>query len=487
MVCDKMAEVVDALSQKGPLLCSELTDLLVRENSKLERARIRQKVHRAYKKKSIMRLPVTFGKGEYLYYLPQETEDTLSRKIICAIKHRKRLNRIFEALRKRRIIPEWYVAKIAGVNYQVTPGRKVEPLSTLLNDLETLRLGRVVDFVYEGVNSRFLVLPSEIKNHSAFSELSKLMAQERDTVDKFITILVRSGLGRDFKKKPDFISVTTDALGECKPYLRARVQVHSKIMIDINTLWEFDNTDIDGLLDRVHTIRKEVGAYSVIVYVLANFNVSAFERANKIGWKALRPSRVSKIIHAEIVRQQGVFFFREASSANFKNIVRELQSFDELKNFGNYKSIVFEDMVRDFFDELGYLTRRRKKYYVAYDNTVTEYKPRTTSYSFEIDVLGIKNNNSLKIVVCECKHWLEPVDNQEIDEFSKKLDTLNDYYSNNQKTMVEIEGYFIGAELSPNYNTTAKTKLTVLTSEEFRIFAKRELTRISTAKHGETK
>lgn len=477
-----MVEMLEVLSRRGPLLCSELINELTKGDDEREKARIRQQVHRAYEKGSVMRTSITFGKGEYLYYLPQETEDRLFRKISCVIKRRKRLNRIYEALKKRRIIPEWHVAKIAAVNYQVAQERRVEPLTTLLNDLEILGLGRVVDFVDNGRNHRFLVLPNESENHSSFSELCKLVAQEQDTVDKFIGILVRSGLGKDFKKKPDFVSVSSDALGQCKPYLRAGVQVHSKVMIDINTLWELDDTDIDGLLDRVHVIRKEMGVYSVIVYVLANFKKSAFERVNRIGWKALRPSRLSKIIHAENVREQGVLFFREASSASFKNIVRELQSLEELKSFGNYKSIVFEDMTRDFFDEMGYSTRRRKKYYVDCDGIVSEYKSHTSTGSFEIDVFGTKNYDPQKIVVCECKHWLDPVDIEEIDEFVQKLDALNDYYRNKRKTKVEIEGYFIGSELPSDYKITSKTKLTVMTSEEFRIFAKAELARISAMK-----
>lgn len=457
-------------------MCSELVQELTKKGDRREKARARQQVHREYQRNLIQRISVTFGNGQYLYYLPQETPGRIRNKVLEVVKRRKRLNRLYEALKIRRIIPEWHAAKISGVQYQVPRRRKVESLARLLNDLEELGLGRVVEFTYHSTCHRFLVLPQDCEKKSCFEDIRRNLEKEQETINKFISVLETSGLGKNFETKPNSVSVPSDALGDCKPYLRAGVEVHSKIMIEVNTLWELQDHDIDGLLDRVHTIKKESRAYSVIVYIVADLNKTAFDRANKIGWKSLRPARVSKIIHAENVRQQGVLFFREASSAKFKNIVRELQSIDELKNLGNYKAIVFEDMVRDYFDEFGYTTRRRKKYYLNVGNKVTEHRTQTTVHDFEIDVYASKSNGVRKIVICECKHWLDPVSDKEIDRFVSKLNLLNDYYIDIEgKAKVEIEGYFIASSLPPSCKHDAKTKLTIMTSDDFQRFAKRQL------------
>lgn len=460
------------------MLSSELIEELAQGGNKRDKARVRQQIHREYQRRKIQRNAVTFGNGQYLYYCPQEAKEKIGKRILEVIKRRKRLNRLFEALRTRRIIPEWHAAKISAVHYQVLRNRKIESLARLLNDLEKLGLGRVVDFTYKGKNHRFLVLPQDCQKQACLTDICKKLEQEQETVDKFISILETSGLGKSFKAKPNSISVPSDALGDCKPYLRAGVEVRSKIMIEVNTLWELQNHDIEGLLDRVHAIRKESRAYSIIVYLLADLKKTAFDRANRIGWKPLRPARVSKLIHAENVRQQGVLFFREASPAKFKNIVRELQSLGELRNLGNYKSIVFEDMVRDYFDEFGYITRRRKKYYVNPDKEVTEFPTKTTVHDFEIDVYASKTNSVRKIVICECKHWLEAVGKEEIDKFVKKLNLLVDYYNpKGEKTKAQIEGFFIASELPPSCVYNAKTKLTVMSADDFQKHAKRELSK----------
>lgn len=470
-------EVWDLLATKGPLLGSEIAGVLgkdgVRPNT------IRQQIHRAFKNGFVQRTTVSFGKGQYLYFVPHENKGKIHRRILEVIKQRRRLNRLFEALKARRILPEWYAAKISGVCEEVPRDRKADSLSELFHDLGALGLGKVIEFKHGGENCRFLTLPSERRDDSRFERFCRRLSEEEKMIEGFFSLLESSGLGTNFEAKPDSVSAPADAIGDCKPYLRAGKQVHSKVLVEINTLWELNTWDLEGLLDRVHCIRKELDVYSVIVWIVAVLQKPALEIANKIGWKAIRPSRIERIMRIENVRRQGVLLLREAPSRKFRNIVREIRSLDDLANLGNYKSVFFESMVRGLFDSLGYVTRQRKLYYLDGENNLTEYY--TKRVAFEVDILCERSNGSKEISVCECKNWLDAIGTLEIKRFARKLEKLNDYYKKKEKeAQVDVRGYFVASEVPQDLEFKTKVDLTIMTIEEFQTYAKKELKKAAT-------
>ena len=413
------------------MLSSELIKELTKDGTKPDTAR--QRLHRAFKQNLVQRTSVSFGKGQYLYFSPQEGRSRIHKKILKAIKQRRRLSRLFEALRIRKIIPEWHAAKISGVYRYVPKKRKAESLEKLLSNLEELGLGKVVDFTSGSRKCKFLVLLKECKKivEADLKKILGTMMEEENTISRITSLIESSELGKEFAIRPTTVSVPVDALGDCKPYLRAGKEVRSKIMIEVNKMWKLNNYDLEGLLDRVHAVRKELRVYSVIVYIVADLQPSAFDWANNIGWKPLRPSRIEKITHIENMRHKGVLLLQEARPENYRNIVREIKNLDDLKNLGNYKSLWFETMVRDFFDELGYYTRGRKKYYLDDENKLTE-RP-TKKQALEIDVFGIRTKEVKELIICECKNWLEVVDAEEIKKFVRKLNKLDDYYKKRDK------------------------------------------------------
>jgi hypothetical protein len=458
------------------MLGSELVSELIHEGMLHPTAR--QVVHRAFAKRLVKRVPVSFGKGQFLYFMPDEQEGRIKTRILQVIRRRARLNRLFEALKVRRVLPKWHAAKISGVYDFVPQRRKTDSLDKLFSDMVELRLGKIVDFSYKSHNYRFLALPDEHKSLSHLGDMCERLVEDEKLMREFLSLLVSSRLGNGFRIRPTSfgspVSVPVDALGNCRPYLRANRKVDSKIMVEVNTLWELNSCDLEGLLDRVHAIRRELKVYSVIVYVVANLSPSALELANKIGWKAIRPSRVSRILRIENIRQQGVLLLREASSTRFRNIVRELRSLDDLKHLGNYKSIFFESMVRDFFDDMGYATRRRKKYYLDYNNELTERKTR--AHAFEIDVYGERPNRTTEIAICECKYWLDPVGEEEVRKFARKLNKINEYYTKKLgKMKANVHGFFIASELPSSRRHRTKALLTILTTEGFQRYVEKEL------------
>jgi restriction endonuclease Mrr/predicted transcriptional regulator len=463
--------------QKGPLLSSEIIEEL--KQNGVNRSTIRQQLNREYKKNRVDRTAVTFGKGQYIYFLPNESETRIREKILQAIKLRKRLNRLFEALKNREIIPEWHAAKISGVYGKVPIQRRIESFEKLLADLERLELGKVVDFEYKSKNYKFLVLTEKLCEfgstlYSKLKGYSEKLLYEETIINETISLLQSSGLGKRFVVRPSSVSVPVDALGDCRPYVRAGKSVSSKVMIEANTLWKLDYLDLEGLRDRVHAIRKELKVYSVIVYIIANLDAASLDLANTIGWKSIRPERLKNINKIENLRRQGVLLLKEASTERYRNIVREIRSIDDLKKLGNYRSEWFENIVRDFFDELGYHTRRRKKYY--FDNGQLSEK-RTKKEAFEIDVFGQKESNSVKeIIFCECKNWLETVDSNEINKFVKKLNRLYEYYqSKKEAANLKMKAFFIASKIHSTREITSNIELIILDEDGFKEYAKKIL------------
>lgn len=124
---------------------------------------------------------------------------------------------------------------------------------------------------------------------------------------------------------------------------------------------------------------------------------------------------------------------------------------------------------------MGYRTRRRKKYYLDYDNELTERKTRSAQ-AFEIDVYGEKSNHVTEIVICECKYWLDPVGEEEIKRFAWKLNKINEYYTKKLgKIKASVQGFFIASELPSPLKHRAKVSLATLTTEDFQKYAEKEL------------
>lgn len=472
-----MKKICELLSMNGPMFSSQLFDEL--ENSGIERNTARQLLHRTFKQNLVQRKSVTFGKGQYLYFLPQEKKNRIRRKVLEGIKQRKRLNRLFEALKTRKIIPLWHAAKISGVYSEVPTERKADSLDKLLNDLEKLELGKVINFTYKSRIYRCLVFAKEIetlgdKSQSILGEIYKKLGEEETIINEFISTLESSGLGKEFEVRPASISVPVDALGNSKKYLLAGEPVSSKILVDVNALWKLDDYDIEGLLDRVHAVRRELEAHSVIVYIVADLKKSALKWANSIGWKSIRPSRLKKIEHIENLRHRGILLLKKGSSREYRNVIREIRDLDDLKKLGNYRAEWFENLARDLFDELGYHTRRRKRYYLTDDNKLTER--RTKRIAIEVDVFGQKSNDLKDMVFCECKNWLERVPVAKVKGFVRSLDKLHDYYmEKEEQTNMHMQAFFITSEIDEKFENGSKIELTIVYADDFQEFARRRL------------
>jgi len=468
--------IIELLSQKGPLLASEIVDELKKNGIKRNTAR--QQLNREYRKNHVYRTTVTFGKGQYVYFLPNEKKNKIQQKVLQAIKERKRLNRLFKALKTRKVIPEWHAAKISGVYEKVPIDRRAEPFEKLLDDLERLELGKTVNFEHASKYYRFVILTEELNRlgprlHLSLKEYAEKLLNEEATISEVTSLLESSELGKGFVVRPASVSVPVDALGDCRPYLRVGKPVSSKIMVEVNTLWKLNDLDLEGLLDRVHAVRKELGVYSVIVYIIADLLEGSLDRANTIGWKSIRPDRLKRIRQIENLRQQGVLLLRETSAQNYRNIVREIRSIEDLKKLGNYRSEWFESVIRDFFDGLGYYTRRRKKYY--FDNNRLSER-RTKKNAFEIDVFGEKSNDVKEIVFCECKNWLETVGAKEVNKFVKKLNKLYEYYTEKERdSNLKMKAFFIASEINETIANGSRIELKVFDADHFQEYAKKTL------------
>jgi hypothetical protein len=66
------------------------------------------------------------------------------------------------------------------------------------------------------------------------------------------------------------------------------------------------------------------------------------------------------------------------------------------------------------------------------------------------------------------------VNKEEISKFIKKLTVLKKYFSHKMQ-QIEIEGFFIGGEIPEHIDVDNNLKLSVFTSEQFKIYAQTEL------------